>query len=134
MNLSVLPDDIIDLIKEFIPRKHLVFVNKSFYNLYHHNIRSNISSYENYIRDMIRRDNYLVFEKIIEENIDSWLKNKKYKYKNMSFNNHIYFIVYYCIENNAERCREITHDYLKNRDLCRNLHKKNVIKYIKWNN
>jgi hypothetical protein len=73
-------------------------------------------------------------EKIIEENIDSWLKNKKYKYKNMSFNNHIYFIVYYCIENNAERCREITHDYLKNRDLCRNLHKKNVIKYIKWNN
>jgi phosphoribosyl-ATP pyrophosphohydrolase len=134
MNIFELPDDIIDLIKEFIPRQKLVFVNKSFYNLYHHFIKKTISLYDNYVRDTIRRDNEFVFQKILEENIDLWLKNKQYRYKNMVFTNYIYFIMHYCIENNAENCREITHDYLKKRDLCRNLHKKNVVKYIKWNN
>jgi hypothetical protein len=134
MDLSHLPDDIIDLIKEFIPPQNLVFLNKKYYNLYHHTIKSSIRLYQNYVREMIRRDNNMVFEKILEENIDLWLKNKQYRYKDMVFNNYIYFILYYCIENNSEQCREIINYYLKKRDLCRNLHKKNVVKYIKWNN
>jgi hypothetical protein len=134
MNLSNLPDHVIDLIKEFIPPQNLVFVNKHFYNLYHYTIKSSIPLYGNYVREMIRRDNNIVFDKIIGENIDLWIKNKQYRYKDMVFNNYIYFILYYCIENNSEQCRELIHDYLKKRDLCRNLHKKNVIKYIKWNN
>ena len=134
MKILDLPDDIIDLIKEFIPKYKLVFVNKVFYNLYHHTIRTTIPLYENFVRDMIRRDNYIVVEKILGENSETWLKNRQYRYKDMVFNNYIYFILYYCIENNSEQCREIIHDYLKKRDLCRNLHKKNVVKYIKWNN
>ncbi len=134
MNFSSLPDVIVNLIKEFIPPQNLVFVNKKFYNLYHHNIKNYIPLYENYVRDMVRRDNNIVFDKIIGENINLWLKNRQYRYKDMVFNNYIYFILYYCIENNSEQCREIIHDYLKKRDLCRNLHKKNVVKYIKWNN
>jgi len=134
MKLSHLPDDIINLIKEFITYKILVFVNKTFYNLYHHTIKSSIKLYENYVRDMIRRDNDFVFEKILGENINLWLKNKQYRYKNMVFNNYIYFIINYCIENNSDNCRKILTNYLKKRDLCRNLHKKNVVKYIKWTN
>ena len=134
MKLNDLPDDIITLIKEFIPRQYLVFANKTFYNLYHHTIRNNIPLFDNYVRDMIRRDNNIVFDKILRENIDLWLKNRQYRYKNMVFNNYIYFILYYCMENNSFRCREIINDNLKKRDLCRNLHKKNVVKYIKWNN
>lgn len=132
--LSDLPDDIIRLIKEFIPQQKLIFVNKYFYNLYHPLLRSTISTYENYVRDMIRRDNNFVFERIIKENIDRWLKNKEFRYKNMIFNNYIYFLSHYSIENNSERCREIIMNYLSKRDLCRNLHKKKVVKYIKWNN
>jgi len=134
MNIYELPDTIVDLIKEFIPPHKIVFVNRSFYNLYHHTIKTYIPLYENYVRDMIRRDNNIVFDKILGENIDIWLKNRQYRYKDMVFNNYIYFILYYCIENNSEQCREIIHHYLKKRDLCRNLHKKNVVKYIKWNN
>ena len=134
MNLSYLPEVIVDLIKKFIPPKNLVFVNKHFYNLYHHTIKSCIPLYQNYVREMIRRDNNIVFDKILGENIDFWIKNKQYRYKDMVFNNYIYFILYYCIENNSEQCREILHNYLKKRDLCRNLHKKNVVKYIKWKN
>jgi len=134
MKISDLPDNILDTIKEFIPKYKLVFVNKVFYNLYHYTIKSYIPLYENYLRDMIRRDNYIVIEKILGENIELLIKNRHYRYKNMVFNNYIYFIIHYCIENNSERCREIIYDFLKKRDLCINLHKKNVIKYIKWNN
>jgi len=134
MKIADLPDVVVDLIKEFIPKYQLVFVNKLFYNLYHHTIRNKIPLYENYVRDMIRRDNDIVIEKILGENNELWLKNRQYRYKNMVFNNYIYFIIYYCIENNSEHCRQIIYNFLEKRDLCRNLHKKNVVKYIKWIN
>jgi hypothetical protein len=129
-----LPDDIINLIKEFIPHNKLVFTNKNFYNLYHHTIKKSILLYENYIRDTIRRDNELVFEMVVRENIDFWLKNKQYRFQNIIFNNYVYFIKYFCIENNSERCRKVLLEILSKRDLSRNLHKKNVVKYIKWRN
>ncbi len=129
-----LPDDMINLIFKFIPHQKLVFVNSLYYNEYHHLLRMCIPMYENYIRDMIRRDNIFVFEKIIGENIGRWIKNKQYRYKNMVFNNYIYFVIHYCIENNSENCRKLLMDYLIKHDLCRNLHKKKVVKYIKWNN
>lgn len=132
--ISHLPDDIINVIKEFIPVNQLVFLNKSFYNLYHHTIKKTIPLYDNYVRDIIRRDNHFVFDKVVGENIDVWTKNKTYIYKNMIFNNYLYFVMNFCIENNSERCREVLLHYLIKRDLCRNLHKKNVVKYIKWKN
>jgi hypothetical protein len=131
---NLLPSDIINFIKEFIPLNKLAFVNKTYYNLYHYSIKKTIPLYENYIRDIISRDNEFVFEQIVQDNIDLWVKNKTFMYKNMIFNNYIYFIMHFCIENNSEKCREILLLFLLKRDLCRNLHKKNVIKYIKWKN
>jgi hypothetical protein len=131
-----LPDYIIDLIQEFINPKKLVFVNKKFYNLYHYTIKQSIPLhlYDKYIRNTIERDNLFVFERIIGENFDSWLKNKQYRYKNMVFNNYIYFVMHFCIEHDSQQCLLILLDFLLKRDLCKNLHKKNVVKYIKWMN
>ena len=129
--ISKLPDDMIKYIKEFIPNCKLVFVNRHFYHLYHLSIRNIIPLYENYVRDMIRRDNDFVFEKILKENIERWIKNKNYIYKNMIFTNYSYFINYYCMENNSQNCRKILYDYLNKCDLSINLYKKNTIKYIK---
>lgn len=132
--VSELPNDIISLIKEFIPYKSLLFVNRQYYDLYHSTIRKSIPLYDNYVRDVIRRDNEFVFKKIIEENIDNWIKNKQYIYKNMIFNNYIYFVMHFCIENDSERCRLVLYNHFKKRDLWKNLHKKNITKYIKWTN
>jgi len=129
-----LPEDIIHIIKEYIPHRKLVFVNSYYYDTYHHLIRRHILNYESYIRDTIRRDNEYVFGRIIRENIDAWIHHKNYRYKNIIFSNYIYFVLHYCIENSAEQCREIMIEYFAKRDLCRNLHKKNIIKYIKWKN
>ena len=132
--ISDLPDDILRYILKFIPTKRLIFINSTYYSLYHYLLKNMIPTYESYVRDMIRRDCDFVFEKIIRENIDIWIKNKKYIYKDMTFNNYIYFIIYYCIENNSDNCKKLIIDYLNKHDLCKNLHKKKVVKYIKWNN
>jgi len=128
--ISDLPDEIIRLIKEYIPIHKLIFVNSVYYNSYHYIIKKHIPLFENYIRDTIRRDNEFVFEQIIRENINYWVKKKQYVYKNMIFNNYIYFIIHYCIENNSDKCRLIIKNYLSKGNLCINQHKKNIVKYI----
>ena len=83
---------------------------------------------------MIRQDNEFVFKKIIEENYSKWYENRQYRYKNMIFNNYLYFVMNFCIENDSNNCRKVISDFLKEHGLGKNLHKKNVVKYIKWKN
>ena len=129
-----LPDELVRYIKEYIPKKELVFTNRENYNLYHVLIKPCIKDYESYIRYMIRQDNEFVFKKIIEENYRKWYEIRQYKYKNMIFNNYLYFVINFCIENDSNNCRKVISDFLKEHGLGKNLHKKNVVKYIKWKN
>lgn len=132
--IKSLPDDLVRYIKEFIPKRVFVFTNKKNYNLYHPLINPHIKDYESYIRYMIRQDNEFVFKKIIEENYSKWYENRQYRYKNMIFNNYLYFVMNFCIENDSNNCRKVISDFLKEHGLGKNLHKKNVVKYIKWKN
>ena len=104
-----LPDDIIMIIKDYIPKKYLIFISKENYISYHSLTKIMIKNYENYIRDMIRRDNDFVFQFIIEENYKIWYDIKQYKYKNMIFKNYLYFLINYCIEND---CNNIPHVHI----------------------
>jgi hypothetical protein len=129
-----LPVELVRYIKEYIPKKEFVFTNRENYNLYHHLIKPSIKDYESYIRSMIRQDNEFVFNKIIKENCSKWYEILQYKYKNMIFKNYLYFVMNFCIENDSNNCRKIISDFLKEHGLGKNLHKKNVVKYIKWKN
>jgi hypothetical protein len=130
--INNLPFELIDLIKEYIPKQKLAFTNKSNYLLYHKLIKSTIKNYENYIRDMLRRDNEFVFKLILRENYNKWCEIKQYKYKNMVFKNYLYFTISYCIENDSNNCRNVITKFFKEEGLGKNLHKKNVVKYIRW--
>jgi hypothetical protein len=132
--INKLPNELIDLIKEYLPEKQLVFTDKKHYLKFHHLIKPYIKNYENYIRDMIRRDNDFVFNLIIRENYHRWYKIKQYRYKNMIFKNYLYFTINYCIENESNSCKNVINEFLKEHGLGKNLHKKNIIKYIKWKN
>jgi len=132
--ISLLPEEIVDIIKEYIPKKEFVFTNRENYNEYHILLKPFISNYENYIRDTIRRDNAFVFNKIIRENYYIWMEIKNYTYKNMIFKNYFYFTISYCIENDSANCKFITNKFLKEHGFGKNLHKKNVVKYIRWKN
>ena len=48
--INNLPNELINLIKEFLPKKELIFTNKENYLLYHNLLKQSIKNYENYIR------------------------------------------------------------------------------------
>jgi hypothetical protein len=133
-DIKILPDELILYIQDFIPKKQLVFTNRENYKLYHIFLKPCILKYENYIRDTIRRDNSFIVERIIQENFKIWQNINHYMYKNMIFKNYIYFILHYCIENESSNCREVIMDFLKQQGFAKNLHKKNIVKYIRWKN
>jgi len=134
IKIQNLPKEIICIIKDFVPKKSLVCTNRVNYNLYHIYLKPYIKNYENYIRDTIRRDNYFVFENIVRENYKKWQKINEYTYKNMIFKNYLYFTIHYCIENDSSNCRNTITSFLKEHGFDKNLHKKNIVKYIRWKN
>jgi hypothetical protein len=132
--INLLPRDIVNFIKEFIPNSAFVFTNRENYLLHHNTLKPSIKNYENYVRDMIRRDNDFVLNMIVRENFRNWYEIKQYRYKNMIFKNYFYFTINFCIENDSNNCRNVMHNFLKEHGLGKNLHKKNVVKYIRWKN
>jgi hypothetical protein len=130
--INELPEELVQMVKEFLPKHILAFTNKANYILYHPFIKNTIWRLEDYIRDTIRRDNLFVFELIIAENYEKWIHRKNYSYRNIVFNNYLSFVTQYCIENNSDKCKNFIVDFLKEHGLCKNQHKKNIVKHIRW--
>jgi hypothetical protein len=131
--LNNLPEDLIFEIKKFIPLSISIWFQREDYIKNHKIVKSLIprTQYENYIRDMIRKDCSFVFKLLLEENFYKWLNLKKYIYKYIVFDNYIYFLQNYCIENDSTNCRNVMQEFLKDTGLSKNQHKKNTIKNIK---
>ena len=129
-----LPNELVNLIKEYVPKAKFIFTNRENYKLYHYLIPIKSNEVDDYIKDTVKRDNEYVLNVIIRENYYKWYEKGQVYYKNMSFNNYLYFLINYCIENGSENCLKIINIFLKEHGLGKNLHKKNVVKYIKWKN
>jgi len=132
--INKLPFFIVNEIQKYISEQNLIFVNREKYINKHYLIRYLIPSnkFENYIRTIVYRDFDFVFQQIVQENYLKWLEIKQYIYKNNIYTNYIYFIKGLCIENNSEKCRFFLNDFLEKLGLCKNQHKKNIIKHIRW--
>jgi hypothetical protein len=131
-----LPLEIIDLIQQYIPLKILFFINSYYYFTNHKQITillKNNKIYDSYVRDTIRRDNDIVFNLILNENINIWLKYKKYYYDSIIYANYLYFIRDYGFINNSKKCNIIINNKLKEYGLLKNIYKKKIHKYIRWN-
>jgi hypothetical protein len=131
-NIHKLPEDLINGIREYIPKIYLVFTNRENYKKYHYIIKNYILNYETFIRNVIRRDNEYVFDLILRENYQLWCEIKQYKYKSMIFRNYFCFTINYCIEQDSNNCEIVINIFLQEHGLDKNLHKKNVVKYIRW--
>lgn len=134
--IKTLPFELEKLIQDFIPIQVLCFLNKKYYTKYHKYMKDWISKelYENYLRDMVRRDNDFVFNLLIKENYKKWLQIRKYRYKNTIYGNYICFMDSFCIENQSTKCRNSLKEFLNKTGLSKNQHKKNTITNIIWRN
>ena len=132
--IKKLPIDLINTIKKYISNNNLIFINRPNYISTHYLIRDLIpkNNFELYIRNIVYRDFDFVFNQIIQENYLKWFEIKQYLYKNIIYKNYIYFIKDYCVENDSEKCRIMINNFLEKLGLCKNQHKKNIHKHIRW--
>jgi hypothetical protein len=132
--INKLPCELIMIIKSFLPKTTLMFLNNHYYKKYHYLIKKYISKYnfENYIRTIIRQDNDFVFSQILIDYNKYLSKIKQYIYKNIMYKKYYYFLIDYCIQNNSTKCRNILNEFLKLQGLCQNRHKKNTFIHIRW--
>jgi len=134
VDVDILPCELVMLIKTYLPRSFLIFLNNYYYKKYHYLVKSMVgkNNFENYIRDIIRRDNDFVFSHILLDYHRGISKIKNYVYKNMMYKNYYYFLTDYCIKNNSIKCRTELNEFLKEQGLCQNRHKKNSCIHIRW--
>jgi len=136
LRIKLLPLELEDIIKSYLPISVLLTLNKQYYVKYHKFIKQLItkSHYDNYIRDTLRRDNDFVFSFLLNENKKIWLNIRKYKYSNMNYGNYFCFIDKFCVDNESTKCRNLLKDFLNKTGLSKNQHKKNTITNIIWTN
>ena len=135
--LNLLPDDLINShVWPNLPHSTKVWLNKSCYKTFHYCIRDMVPAnvYDSYIRNVIRYDDCIVFELLLLENFDKWIKILKYSYKEYVFYNYIFFLSHFALENTATKCYSLINSYLKTAGYEKKWHKKNSIKYIRWSN
>jgi len=130
--LNNLSREILDQIKEYLSPKQLVFLNKTYYILYHPVVRLMIpkTRLESYIRYMLKKDCNIPFNEILNENYKRWIGITKYMYKNITYANYLYFIRYYLSELKSPKCQRILNDFFLEKGLCKNQHKKRIYNII----
>jgi hypothetical protein len=129
-----LPCELIMLIKSYLPKTCLLFLNNHYYKKYHYLIKNLIgkNNFEKYLRYIIRRDNEFVFTRVLFDFHKGMNKIKNYIYKNVMYKKYYYFLTDYCIENDSVKCRNVLNEFLKLQGLCQNRHKKNSCIHIRW--
>ena len=136
-----LPTDVLGIIYSYIPISTTYKLNKSAFIKNYRllvieqmNPRVRVSTIDNYMRYLIRKNCYMHLEICLAVSPIQWSR-KWWKYKRGSYPNYMSYLKSLTIKYNKNKCREIIEGWMK-RDLVSNKkrHKKIRSKNIKWSN
>ena len=106
--ISILPDDIIQLIFKNIALKKLIFLNKEFYLRLNYLIDGIINTrYNSYVKDIIRNNAAFVFTQILNRQYSNWMICRNYTHTNLIYENYVHFLLNFCKNHHAIKCYNI---------------------------
>jgi hypothetical protein len=122
---DMLNDDVLSLIKTYLPPETLVWLNKEYYLKYHSVVKHmiNIDKYDDYIRDIVKSDSSFVFEQIIKENFIKFHTWKSYYHETIRHHSYLTYLRYYALTKNAKKCVSIIDDYANKNGFSSNWYK-----------
>jgi len=133
--LQILPVDVLYIIYNYLPQSTIMWLTHKDYMKNHKYIKHLIPNklYDNYIRNIIRKDCDFVFQFIIKENYIHWFRHS-FTYKNTKYPTYTNFLHDLCIQNNSTNCKNIILEYMNmsKTGFHKNQHKKNRNKNIRW--
>jgi len=128
---AILPDEIKDIIWEYVHPKKKVFVSKYYYQKYHKFYATYFKINKvNYFRNIIKNDAWFILKQLLIDNLYDINNNKimKIKYKNYYYKNYISFIADLIFIYNSKKCGESFFNFFGT-----NKFKRKYI-YHKWTN
>lgn len=131
MEINLLPEDLVRIIKSYIPIKFLRLTNKYYWNkCYDISYKSKLQS--SYWRFILRNDNEFVFNNYISRASRYFLKEKKIIYKSQVYPRRLELVNYLInFIFDSQKCKIALEDYMKNNRL---VFKKIRVKLNKWSN
>jgi len=132
--LKCLPDDVVGIILNYLPYNKKLTLNTESYKKNHIIVipRYLKISFENYIRTIIIKDYDFIFNILLNDNLLRWISMKNYRYEQMIFKNYIYFLKYFSLQNNSEKCLLLLKNIIFISGLDRKQHKNNINRNIIW--
>ena len=112
MNLDlilILPNEIVNIIFNYISSRQKIFLNHNFYWQYNNLIDQiiNRANYDSYIRDIIRNECIFVFTKILNRKFSHWIRNSNYRFGNVTYPNYVFYLMYYANKHNSYKINNI---------------------------
>ena len=100
--ISLLPQEIKEIIYYFIPIEQKCYLSKNiFINYYKEKIKG-IPFYDSYIRYVIRNNHIFIFNLNILSNYNHWFNLKNWKYNNCIYKNYLMYIKEYTNKQNKQ--------------------------------
>ena len=131
MEINLLPEDLVNIIKSYIPIKVLRLTNKYFWE------KNYIISYEyklqsSYWRFLLRNDIDFIFDKYLNNALPYFLKEKRIIYKSQIYPRRLELVNYLINYTfNSQKCKIVLDNFMKKKRL---VFKKIRVKLNKWSN
>ncbi len=131
MEIILLPEDLVRIIKSYIPIKFLRLTNKYYWNNYY-DISYKTKLQSSYWRFILRNDNDFVFNNYLFRAKRYFLKEKKIIYKSQVYPRRLELVNYLInFIFNSQKCKIVLENYMKRNRL---VFKKIRVKLNKWSN
>lgn len=131
MEINFLPDDLINIIKSYIPIKFLRLTNKYYWEK-NYDISYESKLLSSYWRFILRNDNYFIFSRYLINATPYILKEKRIIYKSQIYPRRLELMNYLIsFIFGSQKCKLILDNFMKSKRL---VFKKIRVKLNKWSN
>jgi len=132
---DVLNDDVIGIIKSFLPRETRVWLSKEDYIADHSVIKQMIPAnhYDQYIHDVIQHDHSFVFTQILREQFDKFHKWKSFERNGSRYHSYLTYLRDKCVEKKSLKCACVIDEFAEVKGFSPNWYKRRSI-YISTKN
>lgn len=123
---DVLNDDVVGVIKEFLPPEKKVWLSKADYLENHSVVKTMIpvGRYNDYILDMVKHDCSFVFKQILQEQFDKFHKWKDFRICGREYRSYLVYLMDTCIDHCSVGCIDVINEIAKTKGFSGNWYKR----------
>lgn len=136
--INIIPIELMRYIKDYLQFNTLKCTNRNNFNIYFDKKVNKKIIYKKwnttYFKNVIKCDNYFVFDILLKNNFLFLKKKHCGEYKTQSFPTYLELFNFFCIKYKSQRCRKVLNDILNENGYEKKRVKKIRLKHNRWRN